>query len=404
MLTYLYETSGGLVGRYRGFQLGSGSGSNSDLEQAYAFTSGGRFDTLATKRASNAVTRSFQYGYLPNSHLPSSISVPGHPFSVARTYAAHRDLVASVDSRWSSTSQTRFDYTYTAIMQRQTAKQSGQAFADYYPSSSYTSVYNVYAYNDRGELQTAALYRGDTPSASPAATDELPGRRFEYRYDPVGNRQTSGDTGQASLGDDEYAANAANQYDGRENNTIRFVGTAGATANVAVTGSFSVSKRDRAWSATINRAASDTARQATATVFAALPGQGQRGQRHRPVRAPGLFCAQAESVVRLRLRGQPDERQRVGLHLRRGKSAHCDADPFRGHRHRDAGGGRCEETGICVRLPRPARREGREKVERLLVRHGRFQPQIPLRRLEPGCGVRCGFHTHPRALVYVGWI
>ncbi len=100
------------------------------------------------------------------------------------------------------------------------------------------------------------------------------------------------------------------QYDGRENNTIRFVGTAGATANVAVTGSFSVSKRDRAWSATINRAASDTARQATATVFAALPGQGSGGN-DIVQSEPRDYLCQAESVVRLRLRGQPDERQRV---------------------------------------------------------------------------------------------
>ena len=110
-------------------------------------------------------------------------------------------------------------------------------------------MFNTYAYNARRELQTAVMYRGDTPSATPAAADELPARRFEYSYDSIGNRVTAGATGQANTGDDEYTANALNQYTARENNTVKVLGTADAAATVAGAGAPSTTKKDRAWGA-----------------------------------------------------------------------------------------------------------------------------------------------------------
>ncbi len=89
----------------------------------------------------------------------------------------------------------RFDYTHDERYQRATAAQSGSAFADYYAGTGYSHVFNNYTYNARGELQTAAMYRGDTPSPTPSSGDELPGRRFEYRFDSLGNRTTAGETG-----------------------------------------------------------------------------------------------------------------------------------------------------------------------------------------------------------------
>ena len=102
--------------------------------------------------------------------------------------------------------------------------------------------------NTRGEVQSAAMYRGDNPPASgaPASSDQLPGRRFEYRYDNIGNRITAGQTGSMEGGDDEYQTNALNQYISRENNTVRILGTVASGAAV-VSDVGAVNKVDRSF-------------------------------------------------------------------------------------------------------------------------------------------------------------
>jgi len=274
--TSLYESSG-VVGRYRGFQVGASAGGTDDLEQAYTYnSSNGRFDTLATKRASNAVTQTFQYGYLSNAPFVSSLSITGgNAFSVAYAYDAQRNLLTSVDSKWSTTSRTKFDYTYDELSLRRSERISGTAFGDYVSGQSYSAVTRYYDYNARGELQTASLYRGE-PTTTPSAGDELPGRRFEYRYDNAGNRKNSGPTGNPASGDDEYTTNALNQYTAKENNTVRVTGTAASASSVAVAGA-TTGKRDRAWAADFAPANSTTAATGTAAIYAATPGGGTGG-------------------------------------------------------------------------------------------------------------------------------
>lgn len=285
VLTYQYETSGGVVGRYKGFQLGSSGGSSADLEQTYSFTSGGRFDTLASKRASNSVSRTFQYGYLTNSSLVNALSITGgHAFSVARGYNGSRNLLESVDTKWSSTTQARFDYTYTNLMQRKTAKMTGPAFDDFYVSgvSGYSNVYNVYGYNDRGEVESAVLYRGNsggTVTSTPSSIEELPGRHFEYRYDPIGNRTLTRGTASATADDEDYTTDGTNKYTAKENNVVRFAGTAGSSANVAVDLVPTEPERlDRAWAAKYVPANTSNAVKVEANVYAADPGGGSSGQ------------------------------------------------------------------------------------------------------------------------------
>ncbi|HWA28929.1 MAG TPA: RHS repeat-associated core domain-containing protein [Lacunisphaera sp.] len=279
VLTYQYEGSGGVMGRYKGFQLGASANSSSDLEQTYGFTSGGRFDTLATKRNNNATSRTFQYGYLTNSSLVNALSITGgHAFTVTCGYNSTRDLLESVDSQWSGASQAKFEYTHTALMQRKTAKQSGAAFADYWTGSGYSSVYNVYAYNDRGGVETAAMYRGNTVSSSPAATEELPGRRFEYRYDSIGNRTLTRGTAGATGDDEDYTADGTNRYTAKENNVVRFAGTVGPGVAVTVTGAtLPADQLDRAWSVQVVPANTGGMVNLSTTVFAANPGGGTAG-------------------------------------------------------------------------------------------------------------------------------
>ncbi len=276
-VTPLYESTG-MVGRYLGFQLGASAGDAADLEQRYTYSADGRFDTLATKRNSNTVSRTFDYAYLTNAPFVSALSITGgHAFTLTRGYETSRNLLASIEGKWGADPITRNDYTSDARGQRTTAKQSGSAYADYYVSGSYSAVYNRYLYNARGELESAAMYRGDTPSLTPAGTDELPGHRFEYRFDSIGNRKNDGPTGDPSNSDDQYTTNALNQYTTKENNAVRFLGSAAPNANVGVAGSSSTAKRDRAWGSDLVPANTTSAVKATANVYAAIPGGGSGG-------------------------------------------------------------------------------------------------------------------------------
>lgn len=280
VLTRRYENSG-VLGRDAGFQLGTDATTNcnSTLEQDYLYTTSGRFDRLTTQRAGNAVSAGFQYQYaLPNSDLVTGYTT-GANFAVVRAYEIHRDVLASIDSTWSGALQTKFEFTTNPLGQRVTAKQSGAAFADYY-TGTYASVLNHNTYNARGELETAAMYRGESvplPGALPLAANELPGRRFEYRYDSAGNRRNAGPTGDPNNIDDQYFTNALNQYTGKENNSVRVTGTAAINANVAVDGATSTAKKDRAWSTEFMPGNISTAAGGALTTYAALPGAGPGG-------------------------------------------------------------------------------------------------------------------------------
>ncbi len=129
-----------------------------------------------------------------------------------------------------ATTKTRFDYTYNALGQKESAKQSGQsgtAFADLGGDTFYR-----YVYNSRGELTQAAGYLGSNVTTLNAP---LPGRLFDYGYDQAGNRQNANNTGVAGLQAD-YTANGLNQLATRENHYVPVSGTVDAAAKVVVNG------------------------------------------------------------------------------------------------------------------------------------------------------------------------
>lgn len=180
VMTRLYESSG-MVGRIDGFQLGSTAGSNSDLETNFSYTSSGRFETLLSGRNSNATTRTFRYGYLAGSRLIQSLSIDGsHPFTISRSYELTRDLVTSVESKWSTTTRVKYDFTYDERRMRSTLVQSGDVFSDYGDAT-----HRIFTYNGRGELTADVGYMNGTATSQ---TDPLPGRRYEYAFDQAGNR------------------------------------------------------------------------------------------------------------------------------------------------------------------------------------------------------------------------
>jgi YD repeat-containing protein len=217
-------TSTTLKGRDRGFQLGSGVGSNTDLEQTYGYSTVGRFDTLATKRTSNAATRTFHYGYETNSPLLKTLWTDDNSFFVTRSFEGNRNVLTVLDAKWgqtASTSLARYAYHSDGVGRRDTLVQTGDAFAGLGYSGSTNAINQTFTYNTRSEVTAAPTALGDNP-ASPGTA--LSNRQHEYDFDSIGNRNWAGVTGYSS-DRKSYTANALNQYSSRQNSTTPFTGT-----------------------------------------------------------------------------------------------------------------------------------------------------------------------------------
>ena len=241
--TRLYE-SAGVIGRVHGFQLGTVPGSNSEIEETFGFSPDGRFETLTAGRNSDAVLRTFRYGYVPNSALVKSLAIEGnHPFTVTRTFEPQRDLLTSVETKWSETSRVGTVYTYNFLGQRTTATQGGDVFADYGNASTKT----IFKYDAKGQLEKATSYLGTEVVEAQILHD----RQHEYMYDEIGNRKSANRTGNAEFAD-SYTANKLNQYEtkdtshpAKENTVLTVSGTADAAASVVVTDGTSRQRADR---------------------------------------------------------------------------------------------------------------------------------------------------------------
>lgn len=304
VLTRLYETAtnsdagvygnkptGTITGRVRGFQLGVTATPARDLQQTF------KYSNLGPLVAVTNGTRDFIYSYASDLPVVSGYTT-GTGFSVSYDYDSDRPLRTKVDAQWSAASVpsvARFDFAYDALGRRRWSKQSGSAFANYYSGTDYSAIYNYYRYNTRGEVETSAMYRGDTPpaeGASPAAVDQLPGRRFEYRYDAMGNRLSSGQTGSVAGGDDQYVPNELNQYVERENNTVHVLGTAHKDASVGIVRT-AVAKVDRAFAADVVPPNTAGPAQGSVSVYSAFTAGDKIGKVDKAWRV----AAQTESLA-----------------------------------------------------------------------------------------------------------
>lgn len=139
-MTRLYESSG-VLGRVRGFKLGSAVNNNGELEQTYGYATNGRLETLSTLSPQlSATSRTFRYGYLPNSALLESLAIDqgagpgGHPFTITRTYEPNRDVLETIETKWGSSpgnTRTKFAYHVNNLGQRDSVEQSGDVFTGY---------------------------------------------------------------------------------------------------------------------------------------------------------------------------------------------------------------------------------------------------------------------------------
>lgn len=270
------------AGRPTGFMLGTVSSFSADLAQTYTYNSDARFDHLAstTGNGSNSIT--FSYGYLSNSSLVNQMQVASSGFNVAYSYETNRDLMTGVQTSWGTVSSSnpalaQFTYAYDPGRQRLSAQQTGLAFKDYYDGTSYSSVFNYYAHDGKGQLTAAAMYRGTAPTSGlPSSSDELPGRRFQYQYDNLGNRIKSGPVdplGTAAAADDQYSSNNLNQYASKTNYMVRVLGNAASGASVTVTGT-PVTQLDRNYGADVLPANSSGAVAAQVTVTSNMSTSG----------------------------------------------------------------------------------------------------------------------------------
>lgn len=263
------QTNTGTLGRITGYQVGTASSPALDQDIGYGYENFSRFTTLSTGFANNSSTRTFRYGYEPDSYLLKTLSVDGSPFLVSRTYEDDRDLVTSIESKWTSspvTTFTKFTYTYDVRSQRSSALQDGAAFADYGDAT-----YRQFVYNGRGEVTAAVGYLGTNVTST---SQPLPGRRYEYGYDNIGNRQWANRTGVTGLRDD-YTANSLNQYVTRENNTVSISGTADASAVVAVNGrNVTAGRQGKFWSDEVTVSNVLNAWRGPISVYATKPSGG----------------------------------------------------------------------------------------------------------------------------------
>ena len=126
-------------------------------------------------------SKTFTYGYLENSHLPESLSMPNN-MTLTRAYEEKRDLVTSMTYKRTTTTVVSRGYTYDALARpvtRTTARKG-------------TTRNDAFTYNSRSELAAATL-----------GTDG-----YGYGYDNIGNRKTAQELAEELT----YASNNLNQY------------------------------------------------------------------------------------------------------------------------------------------------------------------------------------------------
>ena len=214
-LSYQLDTTGaGTKGRTTGYQLGIAGNPALHQQVTYGYDGYGRFGSLTDVNTS----ATFSYGYLVNSNLISTVT---HGTMIqAMQYEPQRDHLDWVDTSVGGVSQAKFDYAVDALGRRTATEQSGKAFEGYLSNG----LSYAHLYNDRSEL-TQSLGR------VPGSSTQVPGRKFDYAYDSIGNRSSSHVDDRGIT----YTTNKLNQYTQRTVPNyldVAGMGPAGATITV----------------------------------------------------------------------------------------------------------------------------------------------------------------------------
>ena len=150
------------------------------------------------------------YGFLANSNHIQTRSRGS--LVETRAYEPNRDLLTSIEMKYSATSKVKHSYTYDPMARRDTQVQQGSHFAPYGGA-----LFTDYSYNPRSEVTDMDVFRSSSPTTSEAL--RVPGRGFAWDYDLAGNHRSvthkSARAGQGSLpGNLTYTrtSNSLNQY------------------------------------------------------------------------------------------------------------------------------------------------------------------------------------------------
>jgi len=268
------------VFRPAGFKLSNVGNTASDVSQVWTYApTTGLPSTLVTTPTGQAA-RTFTYSFNANNALYTGYSTgtAGTAFVLTHGYETATNRRNQTKSTMGGATVVEFDPVYDNRGMVQTMAQSGSAFGDYY-NGSYSSVLNAFTYDAMGQLKQAGLYQGNATLTAdlPSGTAELPGHKFIYSYDSMGNRKSAGESGNTVANggtDDSYTPNALNQYDQKDNYTVRVTGTTttASTVYTAVSNAPSTNQKDHSWAADITPAQGANVASATVTVFSAIPG------------------------------------------------------------------------------------------------------------------------------------
>ncbi|MFA6960548.1 MAG: RHS repeat-associated core domain-containing protein [Opitutaceae bacterium] len=266
----LYETTtdnvaGTVKGRARGWMLGTAATPAALLQQTYGWNALGRLAGITAARNNGASSQAFAYGYLTDSRLVETLAATGTAFTTTRTYETSRDLLTGIKGQWSTATKSEFTYTHDDFGRRDTAAQSGDAFADYGDTTR-----QKFHYNDRGELDQAKGYLGTEDPEH-----KLPGRQFGFGYDAAGNRTTANHTDDPAKAD-AFTVNELNQLTDRDNKTVSVAGTA-TTDTTVVADNQTTSRQGRFWQVDLLPADTAVALARSFAVVAAQPGAGSGG-------------------------------------------------------------------------------------------------------------------------------
>jgi YD repeat-containing protein len=158
------------------------------------------------------------YGYLPNSSLIGTLTLTNH--NTARGMTTTRDYdrlnrLRTISSKAFGSAApvlpVAFEYQYNAANQRTRVNRED-------------SAYWIYTYDELGQVVSGRKYWADGT--------EVAGQQFNYTFDTIGNRKSTG--GRASAVS-TYSVNRLNQYSQRSvPNQVDVLGIANPTADVTV--------------------------------------------------------------------------------------------------------------------------------------------------------------------------
>lgn len=205
---FLDTTNPGTKGRTTGLYFGTQGNGTNEYGFSFGYDGYGRVNSIG----------GWTYTYTANSNMIASVADP-NGWAQYRTYEANRNLLASIQTKFSTVTKSSFAYTHDALGRRTSLTQSGELFASYQGGGLTTT----WGYNDRSEVTSSQTNFLGTNTA-------VLGRNFGYAYDPIGNRITSSRDGASST----YTTNSLNQYTQRTD-PGQVVATGLAPANATVT-------------------------------------------------------------------------------------------------------------------------------------------------------------------------